>query len=1542
MNKHEFKGVLSIQSDMDKCLELNLNGINLYKKDSGVNWSMNSDGASIKFYNNGDGDTNSRLEFNIRDDNNEFFRWTSYTGNSYSELMKLVPNDTTNGLTFRGNKIFHAGNDGSGSGLDADTVGTLQASQFLRSDTSDTMTGNLTVGGNVITNNLNIGSATTTSYIVEESITLATNKSVTTPEFSPTGAPPVTPIGVYFCQFSSQWFAYTLFGSMSRSLDGLNWTTCKLTGIAATHALITLSSVRLPNGTVRLYTKLNAGYGGGNLVSDDYGDSWVSGSLNGSNNYYGGHSSSSHHQTTISYDANATGTNAFGLQPYGYGLSHRSSEYFYDAATDGAMRRNWVRWALSRWRMTDSTRDGNNFLTNGTVFFGGTSTAGNAYNLLTDAEIDQIFAPVGSWWEDGGTGNIAWTHSAYNWYPNGGMLYNHVSDLYAMGGGTYYGSSWLTLFIGGLRHMHLHKAAGGTINSAFINSCPVKCFVCHFNYYIKNYRWYGSAGNNGMGGFNITTPNGALIQSHGSRSWFAPIELYTTNSGIQDLADGVGYQQPETRWIYHIPGLSYTGQVTKESPYDPNNDVLLFTTSDGTVKRVTGADLAEWSRNGTQPTVTTYHSTATVGGVADTFVGSESSNSSSDVKDNISLYALDIKNRSRIVGVGQNGTATRKNIQSSYDANDVWQNTFANGLSIPIASAVFNHAERNRTCIEFPTVYSAGSIVDIDVNSDGEWSKDGVWNIAGGYSMQWNFQTDWLYAQDNNRTPHILGTQGTRAADWFPTTTGWNRRNSESTDTTYTDFIDTGDTSKVNSVGRLFPGSWAEYNPLTSRQQKSNGDYIIHERNRENRSGAATQTNYIGGSYMDYFVIWDRTGSTHSDAGVTRSYAFRTNNAMIGWLWGKGWDTYDYNNMSRGTNVNYNSDNQWGFNMFARMVFQYTATYQRTRTTMEDDYASDNYCTRIPGRWYPESGDVQYAYVYDNNTGISQSNFQDTDLWRFELHLCSKAPNGGSPTSGMSTQKLTDITDTTYTQRNNGNSQQGTPMSRLGLSKSATFGGLGLEAWLKSKVPASTVDDWAVVDAAGVNDPANSFITITDITVGELLWTGTNLFDISWRGQITGNENTALMIQAYNGDGNWSVMTNLQTWTANTIHEDGPVPGGNLLLGRRIRLYWYGTDIYSDEIVFGESVGSPTTRKEWIFEVRAVYTPDTSKYFRKWLQVRTGSTGWPDEPWLSQVQLDLSRPHGFGGNGYEWRGNLANGSFFNFFYADSGGGKYSHHPVDLFDNWDSQSESSTLTFAQALRANSQSAETHATMVAAGRAQSGRYIYSKFFCHLATPEGSLYLSFRSPSTDSSTRNNSVDYDYLQFVYVDSNNKLCFRNFPPPVADTADSWSYIFTTQNNTLYAIGRGGSVKYRLFYASMVNVDRNQNTMSVPWNEISLEQTGITSPVGITYSLPLQKYILVGESGLYVTSVAGTTTWVSELKPQYGFSQDSRTGLYKDPDNSLHFLIDASKRMSIDGTKVSLLPQATYTAKVVMPNLPTTKPSQTGMLWNNGGTLSVS
>ena len=50
-----------------------------------------------------------------------------------------------NDVKINGNTVWHAGNDGAGSGLDADTIDGISSASFLRSDASDTASGNITL-----------------------------------------------------------------------------------------------------------------------------------------------------------------------------------------------------------------------------------------------------------------------------------------------------------------------------------------------------------------------------------------------------------------------------------------------------------------------------------------------------------------------------------------------------------------------------------------------------------------------------------------------------------------------------------------------------------------------------------------------------------------------------------------------------------------------------------------------------------------------------------------------------------------------------------------------------------------------------------------------------------------------------------------------------------------------------------------------------------------------------------------------------------------------------------------------------------------------------------------------------------------------------------------------------------------------------------------------------------------------------------------------------------------------------------------------------
>ena len=87
--------------------------------------------------------------------NNDGHTFISATG-SHNVYIRNGANDSTNqlivasgndGLTWRGNKVFHAGNDGSGSGLDADSVDGIAGSSLLRSDAADTASGDITFSG---------------------------------------------------------------------------------------------------------------------------------------------------------------------------------------------------------------------------------------------------------------------------------------------------------------------------------------------------------------------------------------------------------------------------------------------------------------------------------------------------------------------------------------------------------------------------------------------------------------------------------------------------------------------------------------------------------------------------------------------------------------------------------------------------------------------------------------------------------------------------------------------------------------------------------------------------------------------------------------------------------------------------------------------------------------------------------------------------------------------------------------------------------------------------------------------------------------------------------------------------------------------------------------------------------------------------------------------------------------------------------------------------------------------------------------------------
>ena len=99
---------------------------------------------------------NSNNFYLLRGNANDATSWTTFSSTTASgwpfeynitntgNYLKIgTENVTANTYT-----VWHAGNDGAGSGLDADTLDGVQGSSYLRSDADDTMSGVLTLGPN--------------------------------------------------------------------------------------------------------------------------------------------------------------------------------------------------------------------------------------------------------------------------------------------------------------------------------------------------------------------------------------------------------------------------------------------------------------------------------------------------------------------------------------------------------------------------------------------------------------------------------------------------------------------------------------------------------------------------------------------------------------------------------------------------------------------------------------------------------------------------------------------------------------------------------------------------------------------------------------------------------------------------------------------------------------------------------------------------------------------------------------------------------------------------------------------------------------------------------------------------------------------------------------------------------------------------------------------------------------------------------------------------------------------------------------------------
>ena len=117
-------------------------GVVTFDNDSGINVVYStSDTTNITGY----GIISNRAAFYLRPTTDNSY--TLYVGGSdasydWSSIELKVGNN--NNVNINGNTVWHAGNDGSGSGLDADLLDGVQGSSYLRSDADDSASGDIT------------------------------------------------------------------------------------------------------------------------------------------------------------------------------------------------------------------------------------------------------------------------------------------------------------------------------------------------------------------------------------------------------------------------------------------------------------------------------------------------------------------------------------------------------------------------------------------------------------------------------------------------------------------------------------------------------------------------------------------------------------------------------------------------------------------------------------------------------------------------------------------------------------------------------------------------------------------------------------------------------------------------------------------------------------------------------------------------------------------------------------------------------------------------------------------------------------------------------------------------------------------------------------------------------------------------------------------------------------------------------------------------------------------------------------------------------
>jgi hypothetical protein len=138
----------SIAGKVSKSGDTMTGNLNWAQTDRGLTWGMNTDGAYIKFFNTGDGDGDSRLEYATSDNGDEYHRWVI----SNVERMNL----RTEGLNVNG-VIYSSGYGNSTEWYTAYTWGNHASAGYITSYTETDTLQSVTSRGSSTNTDISIG-----------------------------------------------------------------------------------------------------------------------------------------------------------------------------------------------------------------------------------------------------------------------------------------------------------------------------------------------------------------------------------------------------------------------------------------------------------------------------------------------------------------------------------------------------------------------------------------------------------------------------------------------------------------------------------------------------------------------------------------------------------------------------------------------------------------------------------------------------------------------------------------------------------------------------------------------------------------------------------------------------------------------------------------------------------------------------------------------------------------------------------------------------------------------------------------------------------------------------------------------------------------------------------------------------------------------------------------------------------------------------------------------------------------------------------------